>query len=48
MMLAKVLRVQEGSPFLHVFVAQYVQAFRKNRHVELLHITRAEVGPGTL
>jgi hypothetical protein len=45
MMLAKVLRVQEASPVLHVFVAQYVQSFRKNRHVELLHITRAEVRP---
>ena len=43
-MLAHVLASPNCSAALHVFVAQYVRTYRSNKHVELLHISTAEVG----
>lgn len=32
---------------LHVFVAQYLNVYRANRHLELVHIAAAEVRPSS-
>lgn len=38
------LERDHASPWLHMFVAHYIQVYRRNRHVELLHLAAAEVG----
>lgn len=32
-----------GSAWLHLFIAQYVNVYRGNRHIEMLHLGAAEV-----
>jgi hypothetical protein len=40
---AKAMANHEANAFLHMLAAQYVRMYRKNKHVEMLHISVAEV-----
>jgi hypothetical protein len=40
---AKAMGSHDASAFLHLLVAQYVRTYRKNNHVEMLHIAVSEV-----
>jgi hypothetical protein len=40
--LADALEQHRRSAILHIFVAQYMQVYRQNTHVELLHLSAAE------
>jgi hypothetical protein len=42
-MFADALAAFPASARLHWFVSQYVRAFKKNRHIEQLHLMAAEV-----
>lgn len=37
------LDVYPNSAWLHIFIAQHIRVYRGNRHLELLHLTAAEV-----
>ncbi len=37
------LDVFPNSAWLHVFIAQHIRVYRGNRHMELLHLSAAEV-----
>ena len=41
--LSEEMEKMRNSPWLHLFIAQYVQVYRENKHVEALHIAAAEV-----
>ena len=42
-MYSKELLAHPGDLWLHMFVAQYLQSYRNNKHVELLHLACVEV-----
>lgn len=40
---ANALSHLQRSALLHIFIAQYMQVYRANHHIESLHLTAAEV-----
>lgn len=41
--LAKALKANPTSAWLHYLIAQYLAVFRTNKHVELMHLAAADV-----